>query len=120
MLIYEVDDSTGSTPNPKELMGLVTFLAGRAEDQGAKKQIDQGAFIEAARGLGINIAPNKLPEIIGQPPLSNFLEPLKPNSQDPIVYKGGEKPADTTMPVNKAQDIVASAAKSAMKRGMNK
>jgi hypothetical protein len=48
------------------------------------------------------------------------LEPLAPDSQDPILFKGAEKPADIKMPVNKAQDIVASAAKSAMKRGLNK
>jgi hypothetical protein len=119
MRIDEVANAA-ATPDPKQLMGLVTFLAGRATDQGAKKQIDQQAFIEAANGLGITISPDKLPDIVGQPPLSNFLEPLKPNSSDPIVFKGGEKPADVAMPVNKAQDIVASAAKSAMKRGLKK
>jgi hypothetical protein len=101
-------------------MGLVSFLAGRANDQGAQKQIDQRAFIELARGLGITIAPNQLADIVGQPPLSNVLEPLAPDSQDPILFKGEEKPADVAMPVNKAQDIVASAAKSAMKRGLKK
>jgi hypothetical protein len=120
MRIDEVANTSGATPDPEKLMGLVTFLAGRAEDRGAQKQIDQKAFVELARNLGITIAPNQLADIVGQPPLSNILEPLAPDSQDPIVFKGGEKPADTKMPVNKAQDIVASAAKSAMKRGLKK
>jgi hypothetical protein len=120
MRINEVANTTGTTPEPEKLMGLVSFLAGRANDQGAQKQIDQRAFIELARGLGITIAPNQLADIVGQPPLSNVLEPLAPDSQDPILFKGEEKPADVAMPVNKAQDIVASAAKSAMKRGLKK
>jgi hypothetical protein len=120
MRINEVANTTGTTPEPEKLMGLVSFLAGRANDQGAQKQIDQRAFIELARGLGITIAPNQLADIVGQPPLSNVLEPLAPDSQDPIMFKGEEKPSDAAMPVNKAQNIVAAAAKSAMKRGLNK
>jgi len=120
MRINEVANTTGTTPQPQQLMGLVSFLAGRAEDRAGQKQIDQSAFIELARGLGIVIAPNQLADIVGQPPLSNILEPLAPDSQDPILFKGSDQPADVAMPVNKAQDIVAAAAKSAMKRGLNK
>ena len=120
MRINEVANTTGTTPEPQKLMGLVSFLSGRAEDQAGQKQIDQKAFIELARGLGITIAPNQLADIVGQPPLNNILEPLAPDSQDPIIFKGGEQPTDTKMPVNKAQNIVASAAKSAMKRGLKK
>jgi hypothetical protein len=120
MLINEVANTTGSTPEPQQLMGLVSFLAGRAKDQNSQKQIDQQAFIDLARSLGITIAPNQLADLVGQPPLSNVLEPLAPDSQDPILFKGAEQPADVAMPVNKAQDIVASAAKSAMKRGLKK
>jgi hypothetical protein len=36
------------------------------------------------------------------------------------MYKGAGEPGPTQMPVNKAQDIVAASAKSAMQRGMNK
>jgi hypothetical protein len=120
MRIDEVANTTGTTPEPQKLMGLVSFLAGRADDQAGQKQIDQRAFIDLARGLGITIAPNQLADLVGQPPLSNILEPLAPDSQDPIIFKGGEQPADVEMPVNKAQDIVASAAKSAMKRGLKR
>jgi len=116
MRINEVANTTGSTPEPEKLMGLVSFLAGRANDRSAQKQIDQKAFIELASNLGITIAPNQLADIVGQPPLSNLLEPLAPDSTDPIVFKGGEAPAPATMPVNQAQNIVAAAAKSAMKK----
>jgi len=88
-------------------------LAGRADDRSGQRQIDQNAFIELASNLGIVIAKNQLADIVGQPPLSNILEPLAPNSNDPILFKGNDTPADVKMPVNKAQDIVASAAKRA-------
>ena len=42
------------------------------------------------------------------------MEQLDPNS-GVITFKGGEE-TNTAMPVNRAQDIVAAAAKSAMKK----
>ena len=105
-----------STPSPDELLGLVNFLAGRAEDEGAQKQISRDAFISLAQSLGINVTPDNIEEIVGQPPLSSVLEPMTPESQE-IIFKGaGEPEAPATMPVNKAQDIVANAAKSAMNK----
>jgi len=113
MRINEIANTTGSTPEPQQFMGLVSFLAGRADDRSGQRQIDQNAFIELASNLGIVIAKNQLADIVGQPPLSNLLEPLAPNSNDPILFKGNDTPTDVKMPVNKAQDIVASAAKRA-------
>ena len=114
MKIFEVAGST--TPSPNELMGLVRFLAGRAEDTNAQKAISKAAFIEMAQSLDLNVNANNLEEIVGQPPLSSLLEPVDPNSPD-LVFKGqGEPEAPKTMPVNKAQDIVAAAAKSAMNK----
>jgi hypothetical protein len=115
MRINEVDDSANQAPSAEKLMGLVSFLAGRSEDTNAKKQISQDAFINMARQLGIHITQQQLADITLLPPISNVLEPLTPGSTDPIVYKGGE-PEAVSMPVNKAQDIVAKAAKSAMNR----
>lgn len=112
MKIFEVDTSMTGTPSPDKLLGLVEFLAGRAEDTNSQKQIDQDAFINVARNLGIMVTRNNLPELVNQPPLSNVLEPLTPNTDDPVVFKGGETQAPN-MPVNKAQDIVAAAAKKA-------
>lgn len=115
MRINEVDDSANQAPSAEKLMGLVSFLDGRAQDTTAKKQISQDAFINMARQLGIHITAQQLADLTLLPPLSNVLEPLTPGSTDPLVYKGGE-PEAVSMPVNKAQDIVAKAAKSAMKR----
>ena len=109
MRISEV--SQAGDPDPDRLMGLVQFLAGRADDQAARKQISQEAFIKLARQLGVIVTPSNLAELIDKPPLSNLLEPLDPNS-GVLVFKGGEQdPAG--MPVNQAQDIVAGMAKRA-------
>lgn len=113
MRINEVEDRPGSspTPNPDQLLGLVQFLAGRAQDQDGQKQISQQTFISLAQSLGVNITPDNLGPMIDQEPLSNVLEPLDPNS-GVITFKGAEiEPGG--MPVNKAQDIVAAAAKKA-------
>ena len=95
---------------------LVDFLAGRSEDQNAKKEISKQAFINAAKNIGININEQTLAELVSQEPLKNILEPIEPNS-DVIRYRGN-KEVDTAMPVDTAQDIVAKNAKAAMKRGM--
>jgi hypothetical protein len=116
MKINEVDGAM-SVPDPEALLGLVSFLGGRATDTGAKKQISQDAFIKLAQGLGININRQNLPELTNQPPLNNVLEPLQPNSSQPLEFKGNNSDADSTqMPVDRAQDIVAKNAKSALKR----
>jgi len=119
MKIFEVADigPPMPTPDPDALMGLVNFLDGRATDTGAQKQISQDAFIKLAQDLDINVTADNLPDIINQPPLNSILEPLDPNT-GMIQFKGaGQGPVP--MPVNKAQDIVAAAAKSAAKKDRN-
>jgi hypothetical protein len=111
MLIREFDE--GNT-NTRKLAALVDFLAGRSEDQNAKKEISKQAFINAAKNIGININEQTLSELVAQEPLKNILEPIEPNS-DVIRYKGNQE-VDTAMSVNQAQDIVAKNAKSAMNR----
>lgn len=113
MLIREFDE--GNT-NTRKLAALADFLAGRAEDQNAKKEISKAAFINAAKNLGVNINEQTLAELIAQEPLKNILEPIEPNS-DVVRYKGNTE-VDTAMPVNTAQDIVAKNAKAAMNRAM--
>ena len=116
MKIFEVDSSMGMAvaPNPAQLSGLVQFLNGRANDTNAKKEISQDAFIKLANDLDINITPQNLADVVSQEPLRNLLEPMDPNT-GMLMFKGAGQP-DVAMPVNKAQDIVASAAKSAMNR----
>jgi hypothetical protein len=121
MKINEVADAgSNSQPDQAQLMGLVSFLSGRARDQAARKQISLDAFVDLARNLGISVNKADLPALVNLPPLSNVLEPIEPGATTINFKTAGEPDAPAEMPVNKAQDIVASAAKSAMKRGLKK
>lgn len=111
----KIREAIGTTPDPEVLTGLVSFLNGRAEDTNAAKEISQDAFIKLASNLDVGINKQNLANLVNQAPLSNVLEPLTPGTDDPIRFKGA-KEVNVAMPVNKAQDIVAKAAKSAMKR----
>jgi hypothetical protein len=114
MKIFEVDAGMAPTPNPALLAGLVQFLNGRADDTSARKEISQAAFIKLANDLDINITPQNLADVVSQEPLSNLLEPMDPNT-GVLTFKGAGQP-DVSMPVNRAQDVVANAAKSAAKK----
>jgi len=115
MRIVEVDQSNAGA-DPNKLVGLVNFLAGRADDTNAQKQISQTAFISAAQSLGIPITSQNLGDIISQPPLSGVLEPLDPNS-GMVTFKGaGIGPEKLS--VQQSQQVVNKMAKSAMKRPM--
>ena len=109
MLIREVAD-----PNTQRLAALSQFLLGRSEDETAKKQISQTAFIDLAKSLGVNVTADNLGDLISQEPLSNILEPLQPNSG--IVRFKGDTEATTGMSVDQARAVVDSNAKAAMKR----
>lgn len=114
MLIFELLEDPGA----KKLAGLATLLSDRAKDRNAKMQINQDAFIEAAKSLNINITKDNLGDLINQVPLKNILEPLDPTS-DIISFKGDTE-ATTGMSVDQARATVDSNAKAAMKRGMKK
>jgi len=109
MLIREVAD-----PNTQRLAALSQFLLGRSQDESAKKQISQQAFIELAKSLGVNVTLTNLADMISQEPLSNILEPLDPQSG--VVSFKGDTEAATGMSVDQAQAVVDSNAKAAMKR----
>jgi hypothetical protein len=109
MRILEVTD-----PNTRKLAALSQFLLGRSEDESARKQISQTAFIEAAKSLGVNVTKENLGDLISQEPLKNILEPLEPNSG--VVRFRGDTEAQTGMSVDQARAVVDSNAKAAMKR----
>jgi hypothetical protein len=109
MRITEVTD-----PNTRKLAALSQFLLGRSEDESARKQISQDAFIEAAKSLGVNVTSENLGDLISQEPLKNILEPLEPNSG--VVRFRGDTEAQTGMSVDQARAVVDSNAKAAMKR----
>ena len=109
MRITEVTD-----PNTRKLAALSQFLLGRSEDESARKQISQDAFIEAAKSLGVNVTKENLGDLISQEPLKNILEPPEPNSG--VVRFKGDTEAQTGMSVDQARAVVDSNAKAAMKR----
>ena len=109
MRIFEVAD-----PNSQKLMALSQFLSGRSDDESAEKQISQQAFIDLAKSLGVNVTTENLGELIGQPPLSNILDPLDPQSG--VVSFKGNTEASTGMSVDQARAVVDSNAKAALKR----
>ena len=109
MRITEVTDS-----NTRKLAALSQFLLGRSEDESARKQISQDAFIEAAKSLGVNVTSENLGDLISQEPLKNILEPLEPNSG--VVRFKGDTETQTGMSVDQARAVVDSNAKAAMKR----
>ena len=109
MRIFEV-----ANPDAKKLMALSQFLSGRANDESAKKQISQEAFIDLAKSLGVNVTSENHGELIGQPPLSNILDPLNPQSG--VVSFKGNTEAATGMSIDQARAVVDSNAKAALKR----
>ena len=111
-----IDEVSDTKVDSDKLMALAQFLSGRSQDQDAKKQISQQAFVELARNLGVMITPDSLVELVAQPPLSNVLEPIEPNSG--LVRFKGNLDKSTQMSVNQAEKIVDRNAKAAMRRGM--
>ena len=113
MLIREFAmDKPGNDKDAETLAAVSTLLAGRAEDENAQKQISTDAFIAAARDLGFPINQRNVVSVVSQSPLDSVLEPMDPQNPTVIKFKGAET-GPTEMPVNKAQDIVAAAAKNA-------
>jgi len=106
MLIREVAD-----PGSAKLLGLAEFLLGRAGDTNAPKQISMPAFVKMAQEIGVPVTPQSLAELVNQAPLSNVIEPIEPGSN--VVKFRGSTESDIEMPVDRAQDVVASAAKRA-------
>lgn len=109
MLIREVAEL-----DTQKLAALSQFLLGRSNDESAKKQISQQAFVDLAKSLGVNVTPDSLGELISKEPLSNILEPLEPNSG--VVRFKGDTEAATGMSVDQARAVVDSNAKAALKR----
>jgi hypothetical protein len=117
MLIFEVIDS-GKVDSTK-LLALTQFLAGRANDTSAKKQISTSAFITLAQDLGVNVTADSLGDLIAKEPLKNVLLPYEPNS-GVVKFKGNEEPGEEPMDTDQAEKIVSQNAKSALNRGLSK
>jgi hypothetical protein len=113
MLIREFALDSG-VESQEQLLALTTFLKDRAEDENAAAQISQTAFIDLAQSLGVNVTAANLADMIAQPPLSNVLEPVDPNS-GVLRFKGNTE-GQTGMSVDQARAVVDSNAKAALKR----
>ena len=111
MRINEVEaDNTAD-----RLFALAKFAAGRAQDTSSKMQMPVAAFIQRAQSMGIDIDPDTLQSLVGQPPLDGIFNPMEPDATV-LTFKGNDQPGPVTMPVNQAQDIVAAAAQSALNK----
>lgn len=111
MKIFEVQ-----SPQIERLVALSNFLMGRARDTASKKEISITSFIKLARSLGIDVTEDSVGEMVSKPPLSNLIEPFEPQSG--VIRFKGNMEKSSAMPVDKAENIVASNANAAMKRGM--
>ena len=113
MLIREFAGDAGSSDSTR-LLALTTFLKDRAQDESARAQISQAAFVDLAQSLGVNVTTANLADVIAQEPLSTVLEPVDPNS-GVLRFKGNTEEV-TGMSVDQARAVVDSNAKAAMKR----
>lgn len=109
MKIFEVAD-----PDAQKLLALSQFLSGRANDEEAKKEISQAAFINLAKSLDVNVTPENLAQLVSRDPLKNILEPIDPGSS--VIRFKGNTEATTGMSVDQARAVVDSNAKAALKR----
>jgi len=112
MRINEVGNGR-SDDTAARLLGLAEFLLGRARDTGGQKQISMQTFLNLAHNMQIDLTPDTLQNMAGQAPLNGVFMPIEPNS-GMIRFKGNDS-GPIPMPVNQAQDVVAAAAKRAMK-----
>ena len=112
MRIDEVN-SGPSDGTAARLLGLAEFLIGRAKDTAGQKQISMQTFLKLAHNMQIDLTPETLQDMASRPPLDGVLMPVEPNS-GMIKFKGNDS-GPVPMPVNQAQDIVAAAAKRALK-----
>jgi len=114
MRINEVDTPPDGGADPNKLMGLINFLAGRAENSNSTKQISQQAFIQLAKSIGINITDQNIGQILNSPPSDALLEPIDQES-GMISFRGADI-GPSNMSVPQAQQVVSKSAKSAMRR----
>lgn len=111
MKIFEVNNPSVDTG---KLFQLANFLMNRAEDTASAPEVSKETFLKLASNMGVSIGSDQLFDLINTEPLNGVFAPMNPNDTV-IKFKGAEP--DVAMPnPNQAQEIVANAAKSAMKK----
>jgi len=93
-----------------KLAALSQFLLGRAEDTDAAKTISTTAFIKLASNMGISITPDRLADLIQQPPLNNIIANVE---GDTITFQGADV-IPAAMTVDQARQTVDTMAKRAI------
>lgn len=111
MIIAEV-----ANPTVTKVFALAKLLARRATDTGATPQYDVSGFINMAQMLGAEVSPDQLQQLVSQPPLNAVIEPMEPDATKIQFKVGNSEDKNVTMPVNRAEEIVAKAAKKAAKK----
>lgn len=96
-----------------KLAALSQFLLGRAKDTDAAKTISTAAFIKLASNMGISVTPNRLMDLIQQPPLNNIIANVE---GDTITFQGADV-VPAAMTVDQARDTVDTMAKRAIDIG---
>ena len=96
-----------------KLAAVSQFLLGRAEDTDAAKTISTDAFIKLAANMGISITPDRLTDLIQQPPLNNIIANIE---GDTITFQGADV-VPAAMTVDQARQTVDSMAKRAIDIG---
>ena len=109
MLIREVAGDV----DVNKLAAVSQFLLGRAEDTDAAKTISTDAFIKLASNMGISITPDRLMDLIQQPPLNNIIANVE---GDTITFQGADV-IPAAMTVDQARQTVDSMAKRAIDIG---
>jgi hypothetical protein len=109
MLIREVAGDT----DVNKLAAVAQFLLGRAEDTDAALTISTDAFIRLASNMGISITPDRLADLIKQPPLNNIIANVE---GDTITFQGADV-VPAAMTVDQARQTVDSMAKRAIDIG---
>lgn len=106
MLIREVAGDVDTT----KLAALSQFLLGRAQDTDAARTISTDAFIKLAANMGISVTPDRLADLIQQPPLNNIIANLE---GDTVTFQGAEV-VPAAMTVDQARQTVDAMAKRAI------
>ena len=109
MLIREVAGDV----DVNKLAAVSQFLLGRAEDTDAARTISTDAFIKLASNMGISVTPDRLMDLIQQPPLNNIIANIE---GDTITFQGADV-VPAAMTVDQARQTVDSMAKRAIDIG---
>ena len=116
-----INEVTSSQVDTSKLAAVSQFLLARATDTNANKTFDLKSFINMANNMGISLTGSQLKDQSLLPPLSNLIDNVEIDPNDPesgtVYFKGSEEntPDGNTMSVDQARNTVNKMAKRANK-----